>query len=192
MAAPNSGRAAPKIGRAAPKAGIAAAIHLAGKPKASDRPNRFVVVDIAQERLEHLRDMVVKLDTDIEFVFKLNDDPILNDQLLDEMPAGSLIVNATGMGKDIPGSPISDNGQFPKNGIAWEFNYRGALDFMHQALAQQEEGNLTVENGWLYFLHGWTQVIAEVLHIDLTDELFARLEQSANFVRLPVEAGLRR
>ena len=30
------------------------------------------------------------------------------------------------------------------------------------------EHNLTIEDGWVYFLHGWTQVIAEVFHIELT------------------------
>jgi hypothetical protein len=26
---------------------------------------------------------------------------------------------------------------------------------------------LHVEDGWVYFLHGWTQVITEVFHIDI-------------------------
>ena len=48
-----------------------------------------------------------------------------------------------------------------------------------QALAQREARSLTVEDGWLYFVHGWTQVVAQVLHFDLTPDLFARLEQAA-------------
>ena len=79
------------------------------------------------------------------------------------LPEYSIVINATGMGKDTPGSPLTDLGIFPKNGIAWEFNYRGELDFMHQALRQIESRNLKVEDGWVYFLHGWSQVIAEVL-----------------------------
>ena len=173
-------------------AGIAAALHLASKQNAAGRPRRFTVVDVAQSRLDHLRDMVVMLETDIDFTFELNSNPTKNDALLGKMPAGSLIINATGMGKDIPGSPITDSGHFPENGIAWEFNYRGKLDFMQQALAQQNGRNLTIEDGWLYFLHGWTQVIAEVLHIDLTDELFARLGKVASFVRPPAVVGLRK
>jgi len=46
---------------------------------------------------------------------------------------------------------------------------------MHQALAQEETRNVKVEDGWLYFLHGWTQVIAQVLHIEVGTELFDRL-----------------
>ena len=54
------------------------------------------------------------------------------------LPPASLVINATGMGKDLPGSPITDRGLFPMRGIAWELNYRGELQFLHQALAQRE------------------------------------------------------
>ena len=87
------------------------------------------------------------------------------------------------MGKDRPGSPITDAGIFPRGGIAWEFNYRGELAFMRQALAQADRREVQVEDGWLYFVHGWTQVVAQVLHVDLTPALFARLEAAAAMVR---------
>jgi len=87
------------------------------------------------------------------------------------------------MGKDTPGSPLTDEGIFPQNGIAWEFNYRGELDFMHQALKQVDSRNVQVEDGWIYFLHGWSQVIAEALHIELTAELFQELDAAASSVR---------
>ncbi|MCJ7694962.1 MAG: hypothetical protein MUO40_05985, partial [Anaerolineaceae bacterium] len=107
----------------------------------------------------------------------------VNDRIMTEFPDYSVIINATGMGKDTPGSPITWKGQFPKNSIAWEFNYRGELDFMHQALAQVESNNVRVEDGWLYFVHGWTQVVAQVLHFDLTPELFISLNEAATSVR---------
>jgi shikimate 5-dehydrogenase len=87
------------------------------------------------------------------------------------------------MGKDTPGSPITWEGNFPRRSIAWEFNYRGELDFMHQALAQVESREVFVEDGWIYFVHGWTQVVAQVLHFELTPELFAKLEAAAATVR---------
>ena len=90
------------------------------------------------------------------------------------------------MGKDIPGSPITDKGLFPRQGLAWELNYRGELDFWHQAMAQQARQQLTIEDGWLYFLHGWTQVIAEVLDIALTPETFAALGELAADLRPPL------
>ena len=70
--------------------------------------------------------------------------------------ATTLTFNAAGLGKDLPGSPITWKGLFPQEGAAWEINYRGELDFWHQAKAQEKTRSLKVEDGWLYFLHGWT------------------------------------
>jgi shikimate 5-dehydrogenase len=102
-----------------------------------------------------------------------------NDRVLHNMPAGSLVVNATGLGKDRPGSPITDRARFPRNALAWDFNYRGDLRFLAQARAQQQERDLIVEDGWTYFVHGWTQVIAEVFHIDITPPTFSQLSRLA-------------
>jgi hypothetical protein len=46
---------------------------------------------------------------------------------------------------------------------------------MHQARAQSETRGVRVEDGWLYFLHGWTQVIAQVYHQEIQGERFERL-----------------
>ena len=51
------------------------------------------------------------------------------------------------------------------DGIAWDLNYRGELVFLEQARAQRAARRLTVVDGWTYFIHGWTQVIAEVFHV---------------------------
>ena len=40
-------------------------------------------------------------------------DPQINDQILAGMPDGMVVVNATGMGKDTPASPVTDAGVFP-------------------------------------------------------------------------------
>jgi shikimate dehydrogenase len=162
---------------------VALALHLINKPNAADRPERFVVVNRSQGRLDSLRKMVEGLGTGIAFEYICNEDARRNDALMGELPAGSIVINATGMGKDRPGSPITGAGLFPLDGIAWEYNYRGELDFMHQALAQQTSRRLHVEDGWLYFLHGWTQVIAQVFHISLDDALFARLASVAESIR---------
>jgi len=162
---------------------LATVLHLINKEKKADRPARITVVNRSQPRLDHMAEMVATLDTDIEMKYVLNKDPEVNDELMEKLPSASIVVNATGMGKDTPGSPITDEGVFPQNGIAWEFNYRGELDFMHQALSQKDERGLHVEDGWVYFLHGWTQVVFQVLHIELTEELFDRLDNAAEVVR---------
>jgi shikimate 5-dehydrogenase len=166
--------------------GKAMALHLINKTDLADRPERFVVVNRSQGRLEGMQAMVESLETDIEFVYIQSANPLLNDTVMASMLDGSVVVNATGMGKDTPGSPVTSAGLFPRDGIAWEINYRGELDFWHQAMAQQESRGVFVEDGWLYFLHGWTQVIAEVLHIEIDEERFARLSDVAEDLRPPL------
>lgn len=161
-------------------AAVAISLYVSRLPDPADRPRKFIVVDRSQVRLDSLRAIHAKIDTDVEFEYICNDDPVKNDALMGELPPGSLVINATGMGKDTPGSPITDQGVFPQNGKAWELNYRGALDFLHQARRQAEARGIHVEDGWVYFLHGWSQAIAEVFHIDMTPEIFAALENAAS------------
>ncbi len=162
---------------------LATLLYLINKEDPADRPEKFIAVNRSPGKLEHMREMVEKFGTDIQVEYIHNSDPEVNDAVMAELPDYSIVINATGMGKDTPGSPITDEGVFPENGIAWEFNYRGELDFLHQAEKQEESRNLTVEDGWVYFLHGWSQVIAEVLHIDLSPELFQELDAAASKVR---------
>lgn len=118
-------------------------------------------------------------DSRVQMSFNLCPVPEWNDRIVEALPEGSLVINATGMGKDRPGSPLTDKCRFPKNGVIWEFNYRGSLEFMHQAETQREERGLQIENGWTYFIHGWTQVIAEVFHIDITGERLSMCDRLA-------------
>ena len=162
---------------------VATLLYLMNKPDPADRPRRFIVVNRSPGRLDHLQEMVARIGTDIAVEAICNADPRVNDEIMGFLPEHSLVINATGMGKDSPGSPITDAGIFPHRGIAWEFNYRGELDFMHQALRQVDSRELRVEDGWIYFVHGWSQVVAQVLHVDLTPEVFAQLERAAATVR---------
>jgi shikimate dehydrogenase len=162
---------------------VATVLHLINKKDVADRPQKIILVNRSEGRLIHAQEMVKKLKTDIQIEYIHNQDPNKNDEIMALLPDHSIVINATGMGKDTPGSPITDHGTFPLNGIAWEFNYRGELDFLYQALAQKESRGLIVEDGWLYFVHGWTQVVAQVLHVDLTQSLFKRLEAVAASVR---------
>jgi len=50
---------------------------------------------------------------------------------------------------------------------------------MYQAIDQKAQKNLHVEDGWMYFVHGWTQVISEVFHIDISGSLFVEIERVA-------------
>ena len=129
-----AGRTVPCFGAGGSTTAIA--LHLAQKRDRADRPRRVTVVNRSAGRLDCLRKMVAGLDTDIEFEYHCNVLPEVNDELMGKLPPASLVINATGMGKDLPGSPITDGGLFPIGGVAWELNYRGDLRFLHQALAQ--------------------------------------------------------
>jgi shikimate dehydrogenase len=149
--------------------------------RGGDRPQRFVVVNRSQPRLDRLQSSIKNLAgqgaLNLEPI--CNEDPIRNDEILAAMPSGSLVVNATGMGKDRPGSPISDEALLPEASIAWELNYRGELRFLHQARAQPTRRRVRAEDGWQYFLHGWAEHIAQVLNLDISPERFARLAEIA-------------
>ena len=163
--------------------GVATLLHLINKKDKADRPKKFTFVNRSQGRLDRAKEMVGGLETDIEIEYICNSDPMINDKIMEKFPPYSIVINATGMGKDTPGSPITWDGKFPLNGISWEFNYRGELDFLHQSLAQVESRKVKVEDGWIYFVHGWTQVVAQVLHFDLTPALFDKLNEAASTVR---------
>ena len=139
---------------------------------------------LLQESLDALRkvhDRLGRSSTEVEYVENANSAE--NDELLAGLPPGSLVVNATGMGKDVPGSPVTVSARFPERGVVWELNYRGELDFLRQARRQQRTRDLKVEDGWLYFLHGWSEVIAEVFHVELTPERFRLLSAEAETIR---------
>ena len=110
--------------------------------------------------------------------YYLTPEPGQNDDVMLKMGKGSLIINATGLGKDRPGSPLTDAAVFPENAIVWELNYRGDRLFMHQAEAQSVKG-VRVIDGWMYFIFGWTQVIAEVFHSEILGERLKEMDRVA-------------
>lgn len=136
----------------------------------SDRPARVVVVNRSESRLKQMARIHEQLDSQTPVDYILNEDPLINDQIVAAQPPGSLVINATGRGKDTPGSPISDQAVFPERGLVWELNYRGELDFLHQAERQAAERQLSVHDGWLYFIYGWSAVLEQVFHVELTPQ----------------------
>ncbi len=151
-------------------AAVAIIVHFLTRPEPADRPDRIMAVDIHQGQLDHLREVVRQLPPTIEVETLLNDDPRVNDRLMTNLPSGSLVINATGLGKDRPGSPITEAGLFPEYGIVWELNYRGELGFLQQAKLQMSLRHLSVHDGWRYFYYGWSAVISEVFHIEFSPE----------------------
>ncbi|MGA3218276.1 MAG: shikimate dehydrogenase [Acidimicrobiales bacterium] len=158
---------------------LAITLHLMrGRPD-GDRPSRIVVVNRSPARLESMRAVHERLGQQVKVEYVHNADPARNDRLMAEMPPGSLVVNGTGMGKDSPGSPVTDQGVFPEGARVWELNYRGELDFLHQARRQEAGRALLVEDGWRYFVHGWTCVMEEVFEVPMTPAVVGELSSIA-------------
>ena len=133
----------------------------------ANRPQRIIVANRSTPRLKAMERIHKTFDATVPIDYVHTPNPRDGDALLGSLKPHSLVINATGLGKDAPGSPLTDAVQFPENGIAWDFNYRGNLIFLEQARAQQSTRGLQIEDGWIYFIHGWTRVIAEVFHVDI-------------------------
>lgn len=144
---------------------VALAWHLSRPEHGGNRPARIHVANRSTPRLDHLRKLHAGWPDAVPLSCHHVPEPALADEITAALPPCSLVVNATGLGKDAPGSPLTDAVVFPQHGLVWEFNYRGQLIFLDQARAQQATRQLHVEDGWVYFLHGWTQVISDVFGV---------------------------
>ena len=144
---------------------IALTWHLMRRERGANVPARIVVADRDRIRLDEIRHIHAGIPSDVPVDYVLAAGGADNDAVLAALKPGSVVINATGLGKDAPGSPLTGAARFPQDGIAWDLNYRGDLVFLDQARAQQEARHLRVEDGWVYFIHGWTQVIAEVFGV---------------------------
>jgi shikimate dehydrogenase len=165
-------------------AGTALAVRLGG---AEPAPARVVVADKDPGRLATLGEISAGLEGEVELAQVGG--PADADALLAAQPAGSLVVNATGMGKDVPGSPLGGRTRFPEGALVWDLNYRGDLGFLRQARDQAGARGLELHDGWRYFLHGWSQHIAQVYDLELPPERFERLAEAAEPLRQPTPAG---
>jgi len=158
---------------------LAMSLYFSREEAGEDRPRRITIANRSQGRLESAKTALAGCEKKIEFRFLHCPSPLDNDKLIAALPPYSLVVNATGLGKDAPGSPTTDAVSYSEHSLVWEINYRGDLLFMKQALAQQAAKKLHVEDGWNYFIYGWTQVIQEVFHITIGAEQLAELSRIA-------------
>jgi shikimate 5-dehydrogenase len=162
-------------------AALAITCCLAETIRGADRPARLVVSDRDPARLADLAATHRRLGSELPVDYVLAASEADNAAVLPSLPSHSLVINASGLGKDAPGSPLPDAAVFPLHGFAWDLNYRGELRFLAQARRQAQERSLHVEDGWVYFLHGWTRAIAEVFHIEIPTQgaTFETLSQLA-------------
>lgn len=148
-------------------AGLALARFLSAPERSANRPARILISDQDRGRLSGAEGLTKTSQSPTIIDTRYARNASANDEFLATVKPGSLVVNATGLGKDRPGSPLTSAGRFPQGGIVWEFNYRGNLIFLDQAKAQAADRNLSIHDGWVYFIHGWSTVIAEVFNIEI-------------------------
>ena len=164
---------------------IALTWHLMQRSRGVNRPSRVIVSNRSAARLEEIERIHRGLDSGVPCEYVEAPRAEDNDAVLTRLSPGALVINATGLGKDAPGSPLGNAGRFPQHAVVWDLNYRGDLIFLDQARAQQQSARLQIEDGWTYFIYGWTRVIAEVFDVDIP----SRGPAFDEICRIAAEAG---
>ena len=150
---------------------VALLVHLLTQTRS--RPRFVSVVEKRLDNLIHCQNVANNLcSSGMQLDFVHSGESSICDTLVADLPPHSLVINATGMGKDIPGSPVTGEARFPRGGAVWELNYRGERPFLHQARSQAQKQELIVEDGWHYFLYGWSSVMSLVFDTPLTSKRF--------------------
>jgi shikimate 5-dehydrogenase len=167
-------------------AGTALVVHVLTSANPADRPRRVLVVDEVEERLKRLGEIVDRIDAGVAVEYYWHRAATDNDDLLSRLPPRSVVVNATGRGKDLPGSPISRQGIFPWEGVAWELNYRGEREFLSQASAQTQTRRLRAEDGWSYFVQSWIRHLAAIFDRSISPAEIVQLQAAAEDLRSQV------
>jgi shikimate dehydrogenase len=161
-------------------AGVAIGVGLARRIATGHGPAAIVFVDRDLVRVDHALTTVARFGAAEGWARGVvtGGNVAATDAVVSGLPPGSVVVNATGMGKDIPGSPLSDSVRFPDGGIAWDLNYRGDRPFLRQAAAQVSTRGLRVADGWDYFTISWALHVARVFGTPEDPETLGRAVQA--------------
>ncbi|MFC0506790.1 hypothetical protein [Micromonospora costi] len=139
-------------------------------------PARVTFTDTRPEALAELREVAGRAGIDASRLSYVTvGSPSDSDALLADLPAPELVVNATGLGKDAPGSPLTDTAPLGAGTVAWDLNYRGDLTFLRQAA----HAGAHAVDGWDYFVAGWAAALTAVAGVPLTGDLLSRLAGAA-------------
>ncbi len=138
-------------------------------------PRRVAVTDVLPHRLA----AIARVDQGADRVMVRTETD--TDRQIATLGRGALIVNATGVGKDRPGSPIGADASFQEDAIAWDLNYRGDLQFLE---ISGQRGALCVD-GWDYFVHGLSEVMSLVFSVDIPPQRRTTMRQVAALTRTP-------
>ena len=146
----------------------------------TDAPSAVGLVDVRAERAEALRDALERWRPGLDVLTPTPEEAIA---VLRGLPPGSLVVNATGLGKDRPGSPLPSPAPWPRGALVWDLNYRGELEFLEDARRAADELGLRVHDGWGLFVHGWSEALGCLLGRRLTEAELTALGRDARRAR---------
>lgn len=134
-----------------------------GRAVAAALPPMLTFVDTDPEALTALRAVLDRLPVDPAAVRTVTaSTPGTCAEVVAGAPAGTLVVNTTGLGAVGPGSPLPDEAVFPADAVAWDVGTRGPLTF----LAQAHAAGVTVVDGQDYVLARWACRLAAIFDLD--------------------------
>ena len=87
----------------------------------------------------------------------------------------ALVVNATGLGKDRPGSPVTDCAPLGPGTVAWDLSYRGDPTFLRQAAAHGS----SIMDGWDSFVAGWDVALTPITGMPFSLHVLSALAAAA-------------
>lgn len=146
------------------------------------RPHTLHLVDVSADRLHHAQNVAHRGPHPLRVHIHLSDGSIrLSD--LPDLPARSLIINATGLGKDRPGTPLELPAVWPEQAHVWDLNYRGDLPMLSDAERALGDLQIHVHNGWALFIHGWAESLSQILCRTIAGSLRQRMDELARKAR---------
>ncbi len=154
-------------------------VHLYALSDGVGAPSVVSLVDVRAERAAALRTSLARWRPGLQVRTPSPKDAIA---VLRDLLPGSLIVNATGLGKDRPGSPLPCPAPWPREALVWDLNYRGELRFLEDARHVASGLGLRVHDGWRLFLYGWSEALGCILARPLSQLEFAALDHAASCV----------
>jgi shikimate 5-dehydrogenase len=146
------------------------------------RPRKLHLVDVSADRLQHAHDLATTGAKPLCVnVLHTQGDTSLS--YLGDLPPHTLIVNATGLGKDKPGAPFTLPAPWPEGAHVWDLNYRGDLLMLDEARRVAAERHLDPQDGWLLFINGWAESLSRIVGRPIDDDERAEMNRLAQQVR---------
>ena len=139
------------------------------RPTLANRRGSLSIVGRRQQSLDEIADVCHRIGLDrseIDLILASTPDHV--SEITRAAERSTVVANSTGLGKTSPGSPLPGPAAFAPHTVAWDFNYRGPLTFLEQA---RQATSVRTEDGWDYFLAGWSAALAAVGQLEFTPGL---------------------